>query len=248
MEGRGNGSVAAQLQKLILRSESVESFLTLSASYISTLADPDIAVLCGASLTGTDLAITGGSCPEAFELESFHYNITGYPGPADTTRTTTYFVVNDVDADTRWPAYRTALKSHGIASVLRTHTKISADRRAEIGVYARRPNVFTPDVIDRFQGYAAEAAISCELALKLGAYRDATTDLHAAMESRTNIDIAVGIIIAQNHCTQAEAVQVLRRASRRQHLKLRALAEQIVQSFNATPATTHFVPAPGQNS
>lgn len=238
MDGRGGGAMTAQLQQMVLRSESVESFLAAFTAYTSTLFEPDITVLCGITLTSEDWTLIQGSSPEAIELEKLQHSIADNPWPTD-TRT-------DTGADTPWPAYREALKGRGIATVLRTQTTIGAGRQAGIGVYARRPNVFTPDVIDRFQGYAAEAAISCELALKLGSYRDATADLHAAMESRTNIDIAVGIIIGQNHCTQAEAVQVLRRASSQQHLKLRALAEEIVQSVNAGPATTHFVPAPGQ--
>ncbi|WP_156809116.1 ANTAR domain-containing protein [Arthrobacter sp. TB 23] len=247
MDGRGDGAMTAQLQQMVLRSESMDSFLAAFTAYTSTLFEPDITVLCGITLTGEDLALTEGSSPEAIELEKLQHSIADNPWPTETrTGTVQMIVVHNTGADTPWPAYREALKGRSIASVLRTQILISAGRQAGIGVYARRPNVFTPDMIDRFQGYATDAAISCELALKLGSYRDATADLHAAMESRTNIDIAVGIIIGQNHCTQAEAVQVLRRASSQQHLKLRALAEEIVQSINAEPASTHFVPAPGQ--
>ncbi|MBG6216013.1 AmiR/NasT family two-component response regulator [Arthrobacter sp. CAN_A6] len=60
------------------------------------------------------------------------------------------------------------------------------------------------------------------------------------MESRTNIDIAVGIVVAQNRCTPQEAIEILQRASNGQNIKLRALAEQLVASIGTTPAKTHF--------
>jgi AmiR/NasT family two-component response regulator len=94
--------------------------------------------------------------------------------------------------------------------------------------------------VERVETYAAEAASTLQLALQLAAHRDAAANLQAAMESRTNIDIAVGIIIAQNRCTQEEAIDILRRASSHQNVKLRTLAEQLVQSVASTPARTHF--------
>ena len=108
-----------------------------------------------------------------------------------------------------------------------------------MNLYARKPGIFTPTVIKRVEQYGAEAAVTLELALQLTAHRETAAHLQAAMESRTDIDIAVGIIIAQNRCTQAEAVKILQRASSHQNLKLRTLAERLVESVAAAPATTH---------
>ena len=242
-KGRGDGSVAAQLQQLILRSESVELFLEAFTLHVSKILGPEVDILCGITLKRRDVVVTAGSSAEAIELAEVQYGHSD--GPClNAARTGQTIVVEDVHTDTRWPEYSEALEDRGFTSVLGVPVMIGTDGGAAINLYARTHRVFTPVVIARFEQYAGDAASSLELALKLAAYRDSTADLYAALESRTNIDIAVGIIIAQNHCTQAEAVQVLRRAASQQHLKLRMLAEQIVQSISSVPATTHFTPAP----
>ncbi|MHA7276745.1 GAF and ANTAR domain-containing protein [Arthrobacter sp. Hz1] len=245
-EGRGDGSVAAQLQQLILRSGSVELFLEAFALHASKILGPEVEVLCGITLKRRDLVVTAGSSGEATELNKVQSDYGDGPclNAAGTGQTV---LVEDVRTDTRWSECLQGLGDRGFTSVLGVPVMIGRDGGAAINLYARKPGVFSPDVIEGFEQYASEAASSLELALKLAAYRDSTADLYAAMDSRTNIDIAVGIVIAQNHCIQAEAVQVLRRAAGQQHLKLRTLAEQIVQSINSVPATTHFTPAHDQD-
>ncbi|MBE0011255.1 ANTAR domain-containing protein [Arthrobacter sp. AET 35A] len=246
MEGRG-GSVAVQLQQLILRSESVESFLEAFAFYTSRLFGSEDEYSCGITLTRGDLTVTAGSSTEAAEIEELRQGFSDDPW-RNSSQIHQTFVVDEARTDERLPGYREVLRDRGFHAVVGVPAVIGSEGGAVISLYARRPTVFTPDVIERFEEYVTGATTSLELALKLASYRDAAADLLAAMESRTNIDIAVGIIIAQNHCTQAEAVQLLRRAARHQQIKLRALAERIVQTLNAAPVAAHFVPAPGQSS
>ena len=54
--------------------------------------------------------------------------------------------------------------------------------------------------------------------------------LEAPVRSRAVIDQPKGIIVAQNHSTAEEAFQLFVRTSRNRNLKLRYLAEQLVQS------------------
>lgn len=65
-------------------------------------------------------------------------------------------------------------------------------------------------------------------------------DLGAAMESRTTIDLAAGIIMGQNRCPQNEAMAILAKASSGRNKKLRDVAARLVSSFDGAPATTHF--------
>lgn len=239
--------MAVQLQQLILRSESVESFLEAFASYTVRLFGSEDEYSCGVTLTLGELTVTAGSSTEAAAIEELRQGFSGDPW-RNSSQIHHTFVVDEARTDERWPGYREVLRDRGFHSVLSVPAVIGSEGRAVISLYARRPTVFTPDVIERFEEYVTGTTTSLELALKLALYRGAAADLLAAMESRTNIDIAVGIIIAQNHCTQAEAVQLLRRAARHQQIKLRALAERIVQTLNAAPVATHFVPAPGQSS
>ncbi|CAN7171600.1 ANTAR domain-containing protein [Arthrobacter sp. LjRoot78] len=65
-------------------------------------------------------------------------------------------------------------------------------------------------------------------------------DLRAAMESRTVIDLAAGIIMGQNRCSQAEAMAILTKASSGRNLKLRDVADKLVASFAPGAPSTHF--------
>jgi GAF domain-containing protein len=236
----GDGSVAAQLQQLILDSGTVELFLEGFAAHTAQVLEPAVQVLCGVTLKREGRAATvASSSTEATELDEVQY---GYgDGPClNAIRTGQTTMVADTRTDARWPEYFAAINGRGFHSILGVPVITGADGGAAVNLYAREPGVFTLDVVDRVEQYAAEAAGTLQLALQLAAQKDTAANLQAAMESRTNIDIAVGIIIAQNRCSQDEAIDILRRASSHQNIKLRTLAEQLVQSVAAAPASTHF--------
>lgn len=54
--------------------------------------------------------------------------------------------------------------------------------------------------------------------------------MRQALESRKTIDMALGILIAQHHCTPEEAFAVLSGASQSRNRKLRDLAAELVQA------------------
>jgi AmiR/NasT family two-component response regulator len=60
------------------------------------------------------------------------------------------------------------------------------------------------------------------------------------MASRTTIDLAVGIVMGRNRCTQEQAFEILRAASSHRNVKLRDLAAELVATVGKGPATTHF--------
>ncbi len=61
------------------------------------------------------------------------------------------------------------------------------------------------------------------------------------MKSRTAIDIAVGVIMAQNRCSQSAAMAILRTASNSRNIKLRDVAAGVIESVSPDPALrTHF--------
>lgn len=78
------------------------------------------------------------------------------------------------------------------------------------------------------------------MVLRVSKHANTSSDLKAAMESRTTIDIAIGIIMGQNRCTQTEAYDMLKRASNAQNVKVRDIAERMVSGISSSPAETHF--------
>ena len=76
--------------------------------------------------------------------------------------------------------------------------------------------------------------------VRLARQRESEVDLRAALESRTVIDLAVGVIMGQNRCSQEEAVTILKTGSHHRNVKLRELATQLVASVGSAPARTDF--------
>jgi AmiR/NasT family two-component response regulator len=60
------------------------------------------------------------------------------------------------------------------------------------------------------------------------------------MQNRTVIDLACGVIMAQNRCSQEEAMALLMQASSNRNQKLRVLAAEVLGRVSSGSVTTHF--------
>ncbi|WP_299166902.1 GAF and ANTAR domain-containing protein [uncultured Arthrobacter sp.] len=232
--------MAEHLQDLLISSDDTDRFLHDLAIFSSKILGADVLVHCGVTLVRQKRPTTVASSSEAArKLDEIQY---GYDeGPclnAIATQQTT--VITDVRTDDRWPAYFSAVKDEGFYSMLGVPLFIGARGGAALNFYAQEPNTFTPDVVETAEAYAAQAAKALQLAVRVAAQTDRANDLEAAMRSRTTIDLAAGIIMAQNRCTQEEAIEILHRASSQQNVKLREIAERIVQNVSGGSANTYF--------
>jgi hypothetical protein len=111
---------------------------------------------------------------------------------------------------------------------------------AALGAYAAAPDALTGAGAAAVTQLAGAVSRPLALALRLAEAWDRAADLAAAMESRTAIDLAAGVIMAQSSCTQSEAVDLLKSASASRNTKLRDIAEQIVCRFDPAGPTTAF--------
>jgi AmiR/NasT family two-component response regulator len=62
------------------------------------------------------------------------------------------------------------------------------------------------------------------------------------MQNRTTIDLACGVIMAQNRCSQDEAIALLTKASSHRNQKLRDLAAEVLARVSDGAVNTHFEP------
>ncbi len=60
------------------------------------------------------------------------------------------------------------------------------------------------------------------------------------MLSRTAINLACGIIMGQNRCSQTEAMAILVKVSSHRNQKLREVAEEIVKQLSGEEVITNF--------
>lgn len=225
---------------LVLGSEDVEAFLSdLAAFSAESLSYPEAPVFCGITVLRRKKSATAASSDDRArvmdELQST------YEGPCLTAMDKlTSVLVPDLASEHRWPDYVEAASHQGLSSILSVPLEVEDDTRAALNLYSERTHAFSEDDIERAEVFAAHAAKSLRLALKIAQLSDARNDLAAAMQSRTVIDLAVGAIMAQNHCSQDEAFTILRTASSNRNIKLRHLAQSIIAAVSSGKVTTHF--------
>jgi hypothetical protein len=156
-------------------------------------------------------------------------------------RTGSTMHVPDVSREPRWPEYIKAVAAKRVRSILSVPLAMDGHSSASLNIYSSRANGFTGQDISRAELFGQQSAKTLRLGLRLARLREAKENLEAAMKSRTAFDVAVGIIMAQNRCSQDAALKILRSASSARNIKLRDVAAGVVKSVSpATSLHTHF--------
>ena len=134
-----------------------------------------------------------------------------------------------VDGMAAYPAFSQACLDHGIHSTL-SLPLIASDRGVgALNLYAEGATAFSADD-EQVGGDLATAAsvVLANAAAYWGAY-DLSQQMSEAMQSRAVIEQAKGMLMAQSSgLTSDEAFQLLSRASQRENVKLRDIAQRIV--------------------
>ena len=89
--------------------------------------------------------------------------------------------------------------------------------------------------VGAFNLYARQPHFFGEAETRLAAQVVLTEQLQASLASRSVIDQAIGIIMAEQRCTPADAFAILRSASQNRNIKLRRVAEDIVRTVSGQP-------------
>ncbi|GGH98472.1 GAF and ANTAR domain-containing protein [Arthrobacter liuii] len=233
-----------QLHDLIIGSTNVADFLTeLSGVAASTVSDAaDVFIECGVTLRRRKRSATvAGSTERAVVLDKLEQVLGDGPCIASLDAMKP-MVLSDVETDTRWPEYQKVLADHGCRSALGVPLALDKNQGAALNFFAAEPDVFTPDVIHKAEGLADLAGRALRLALRIADAQSLADDLRAAMANRTTIDLACGVIMAQNRCTQDEAMALLTKASSHRNQKLRDVAGEIIGRVSDGAVSTHFDP------
>lgn len=231
-----------QLHDLIIGTENVGDFLTdLSIFAASTLSEfVGTLIECGVTLERRKRTATiAGSSPRAIVLDRIEQELGQGPCLASLEKMSPVLLA-DVDTDPRWPDYQEHLAKEGCRSVLGVPLALDANQAAALNFFASSTGVFTPEVIQKAEGFADLAGRALRLALKIGDAQLLAEDLKAAMQNRTVIDLACGVIMAQNRCSQEEAMALLMQASSNRNQKLRILAAEVLGRVSSGSVTTHF--------
>jgi GAF domain-containing protein len=198
-------------------------------------------VICGITIMRHRKPATrAASSPEAFAMDEIQNRAGNGPCLAAMRDLETVYVP-DLRREERWPELALSASSRGYLSILGIPVGLEDQTQAALNLYAAGPASFTAADITLAETFADQASKSLRLALRIGRLRDARDDLAAAMESRAVIDMAVGVVMAQNRCTPDEAFALLRSASNSRNTKLREVAASVVASITGkADVKAHF--------
>lgn len=239
---RSADDTVLRVQDLLLNSDDINEFLEAFTEIIADrLSGDGERVWCAVTLMREKKATTvASSSPQAEALDEIQNRFTD--GPCMTAmRTHTLTRVDDTREDPRWPDYHVLAAQNGVLSVLGVPFELAGEGLAALNMYSNKPYEFDDaDKVERVQAEVLHASNALLLALRLCRHSQAAADLRRAMASRTTIDLAVGIVMAQNRCSQERAVEILKGASSHRNIKLNDLATQMVATFDDSAPETHF--------
>ena len=213
--------LAASLRELASRT-SVDETLQLAVDRATELIPGcDYADVMFIRPGGTTTPVS--SDPVAVALDELQ-STTG-EGPCLTAaREMTRVVAHDLGHDERWPVFGPRAAELGVVSTLSYQLFLlrnDSDRLGALNIFGTRPCAFDQEAIAVGEVFAAHCAAVLASAI-------AQEGASAALRSRDVIGQAKGILMARHEVAPDEAFAMLRRASQRQHSKLRDIAERVV--------------------
>ncbi len=170
--------------------------------------------------------------PEVIELDALQ-QLSGEGPCLDALAQGVTVYADDLSVDSRWPEFAPSATANGIRSLLALPLLASHPPEGCVGalnLYARYPQAF--GVIDRARGLllGALAAVALTIARTHESDERQVANLHEALASREVIGQAQGILMERERISADSAFDILRRASQHLNVKLRQVAQNLVDT------------------
>ncbi|MFC8410936.1 GAF and ANTAR domain-containing protein [Arthrobacter sp. NPDC057259] len=236
------GTLVDQVQDLILDSSDFEEFLNDLARFSAhQVAGDGEDALCGITLLRDRKAATiGWSSDDARAIDEIQYRLAQGPCLTAAQEEREVYVPDLLDEERWGPEYADAVASFGLRSVLSVPFHLQGEAQAALNLYSDVPHKFDGEAADKARHYTRQISQALRMAVRCSLHADSASNLRATLESRTVIDMAIGIVMAQNRCDQETAVRILTDASNHGNIKLREVATSLVKSVGGSGTRTHY--------
>jgi transcriptional regulator with GAF, ATPase, and Fis domain len=134
-----------------------------------------------------------------------------------------FYLTEDTSKETRWPRWAPRVAEQGIGSVLSIRLSTQTETLGALNLYAEEKDAYGTDDIDLAVIYALHAANAMNSAVLLHG-------LQTAVQSRHMIGVAQGILMQNYGISMEQSFELLRRYSSYKNIKLREVAEHVVQA------------------
>lgn len=203
------------------------------AETLDRVNDLALTVVTGADMVGITVVSEGRartavfSDPTAHEIDQAQYD--SGEGPCleafETQRVTT---IESTTEPGKWPEFRRVAAEHGVLSTFSVPLAVGENRLGAMNFYARRERAFDDDAVAGAYTFARQAAVVLGNAQSFYLAQDLNERLADAMEARSVIEQAKGILMGSQGCDADTAFELLVQASQRENTKLRDIAQRIV--------------------
>lgn len=224
----------AALQALLVGADTLAEFL-------DALTGLTVAQLPEGSRCGVTVRNRGGrpatlAASDALTGEVDQVQYTHGAGPCLATLDTGQIhYVPDTGTETRWAPFCRDALARGVRSCLSLPLLGPGGVLGGFNLYSTRRDGFPDDSWAQVQLFAGNAAGALAVALKLAERAELSADLRRAMESRSIIDQATGILMVRQRCDASTAFDLLRQASQHRNIKLREIAAELVAGVAGHP-------------
>lgn len=234
--------VLGSLQTLLLSGSDLESFLTELAKLACAVVEPPAS--CGITTRYDGRPFTIASSDERAERVDQAQYAAGDGPCLQALRTGQVVHVADQVSDQRWDGYRQAAVSAGVRWVLSSPLGVDGTPMGVLNLYGyAAPHPFEGEQRRKVEIFATRASTALALAVRDSQQRELTGQLEQALQSRSVIDQAIGVLMAQQRCTAETGFDLLRQQSQHSNRKLREVAAEIINRYTSHQPTE---PAPFQ--
>jgi GAF domain-containing protein len=227
------GHPLTRLQSLLITVGDLTDFLTELTKLSAELVP---GVSCGITSRRDGQPLTVSSSDDrAALLDETQYE--GGEGPClQTLQTGEMVSVPDMTGEGRWPIYTKAALQQGLRCSLSLPLASPEQTLGAMNFYGfDRPGMFDGAERQPYEVFAGQAAGALQIAALRHRDAELVNQLETALTSRSVIDQAIGVLMAQQRCTAEVAFDLLRAHSQNSQRKIRDLAADLVTRVSGHP-------------
>ena len=131
--------------------------------------------------------------------------------------------IDDILVDDRWPDFAEGAAQLGLRSMFACRLATTREVLGALNLYSSEPYAFDADSENLALGYATHVGLALSAI-------DKEKNLRKAMDSREIIGQAMGILMERHRIIASQAFDLMVHVSQRSNVKLRAIAEELVQT------------------
>ena len=134
----------------------------------------------------------------------------------------------DLGSDPRWPSVGPLAAGHGVRAVLGVPVNLREGPMGTLNVYAARPRGWDDSEVAAIQAYTRVTASLLRSAVQAHVSGRAATQLQQALDSRSLIEQAKGVLMERRGLDQQAAFELLRSRARSTRRRLQDVARETV--------------------